>query len=197
MSKNEHDAKHVAFGGKTGLNIATFGGDDADRVGSDGVSINSTYSLGFTVGAFARVVLAKNWGVQVETGFSTRGAGTKVGRDERSPLDYSYVEVSTLARTQWVVRPIYEKLSIHGLLGPSLGYLLSAKRDEQDFTDSAERVDFGLHIGVGASLELPYGNPVIEVRYYYGFADIGGESGLDLKHRAFSILVGYEYGLQF
>lgn len=182
--------KRFFAGGKLGANIATFGGPDAD-----GTSIESTYSLGFAVQGFARFAFTKNWSLQSEFSYTTRGTGNIVQGTERSPFDFSYVELTLAARAQWALTPIHERLAFHALLGPSVGYLLSAKRDDIDLTSIAS-VDYGLQGGVGLSVTLPVGAPVLDLRYYYGIPDLD-ETERDVSHRAFSILLGYEVAVPF
>ena len=181
-------SKRFFAGGKLGANIATFGGPDADRE-----LVESTYKTGLTFNAFARFAFTEHWSVQPELAYTTRGSGVVVGGDEQPPFDFSYFELTVLAHTRWSLSPIDQRIAIYALLGPSVGYLGNAKREDTDLTDIAS-VDFGLTVGVGLAITLPFGSPFLNGRYYYSFFDLD-ETQREVSHRAFSILLGYEIGL--
>ncbi|MCG8421857.1 MAG: PorT family protein [Proteobacteria bacterium] len=201
---NSKQRRRLVVGGKVGLNIATLGGPDADRSSPDGQTrVESTYSLGVVIDAFARLPIIEPWtiqfGVQPEFTFSSKGTGVEVNGTERSDFDYSYLELAVLAHGRRAFSSTRNRVSIHGIVGPSVGCLLEARQGERVFTDEAKRIDMGLHGGVGLSVSLPYGAVVLEARYYYGLTGLNKESAStnDIRHRTISILLGYEMALPF
>ena len=77
----------------------------------------------------------------------------------------------------------------------STGYAFYIGQGDAEFTMTG-RLDAGLTAGMGLSVALPYGHPILEARYYYGLLDpFEGSAGLDESHRTFSILLGYEVPL--
>ena len=177
-------------GGKLSVNVATFGGRDAD-----GDFIESTYSLGFSINLFARFAFTKHWSIQSELAYATRGTGVVLEGKKKSPFKFSYSEFVIVAHAQRALSRIHERMAVHALFGPSIGYLLSAERDQMSLTDISS-IDFGIHGGVGLSLAVPFGAPVLEIRYYYGIRDLD-KTQRDVSHRAFSIFLGYEALLPF
>lgn len=190
----ETTAPRVFVGGRLGPSLATLGGPDADRQ-----FVESTYSFGFSIGVSARLAIFDHWSIQSELAYSSRGSGVEVtspGEESTRPaLDYSYIDIALLVQPRWTLPGMGQRLTIHGSLGPSVGYLLEARQGDSDFTESADRVDFGIHGGIGLDVLLPFGTLSYESRYYHGIAGIGGESDLDVSHRNFSFLFGYEVSL--
>ena len=179
-------------GGKIGPSGATLAGPDADRD-----RFESTYKLAYAIHLFGRMNLATHWALQTELAYATRGSGVEIDGEARVPFDFSYGEFSLIAHTRWPLTFWDDRLVFHGLLGPSVDYVLYAGEADREFTDDVDRLDIGLHAGIGFSFELPYGNPVVEARYYHGLLDPFEPSGLDESHRTISVLVGYEVALPF
>ena len=187
-------AWRLLIGSKLGLAAATFGGPDANRSFPDGDVIESTYKLGFAVNVFGKLLITDNWGVATEVSYATRGAGAKYNGEDRPPFDFSYLETIVLGTFQVPLAALSERLSFHIVLGPSLSYLLYAGIDGTEF-DDVKTIELGVHGGFGASVELPFGNPLIEIRYYHGFLDPFERTGLDESHRALTFFIGYEVAL--
>ncbi|MCG8420543.1 MAG: PorT family protein [Proteobacteria bacterium] len=183
-------SSHFAAGGKIGVNIATFGGPDADRD-----EIESTFSPGFAINAFARFAFIERWSIQSEISYTTRGARYVVDGERRSPFDLSYIEFAIAPHVRWPLSRIYKRLAIDSYIGPAVGYLLSAQRAGKELT-GFKSIDFGIQGGVGLYLSLPFGALLADVRYFFGIPDID-ETPLNIKNRAFSILLGYETPLPF
>ncbi|MCG8422949.1 MAG: PorT family protein [Proteobacteria bacterium] len=177
-------------GGKLGAIVATFGGPDAD-----GEFIESTYSAGFAVNAFARYVLREHWSIQSELAYTTRGSDSTVEGEDRPPFDLSYLELTFAIQTQWTLSQINKHIQAYAYLGPAVGYLLSAEREGRELT-GFKSVDYGLYGGAGLNFALPFGTPLFDIRYYYGIPDID-ETQRNISHRAFSVFLGYEVPLPF
>ena len=177
-------------GSKFGPTVGTFGGPDANRF-----DIESAYALGILVNVFARLKFTERWSMQSELAYSTRGARYVVDGNKRPPFDLSYFEFFIAAHAAWHLSRVHPRLALHSFLGASVGYLIRAAQGNTELTEVAG-TDFGFYGGAGVSLALPFGTPLLDIRYYYGMRDIDG-SHLDINHRAFSFLLGYEVPIPF
>ncbi|KAF2513699.1 PorT family protein [Flavobacterium zhairuonense] len=168
------NAQDVKFGVKGGLNFANLGGDlDGDGVTS------------FHVGALAEIKLSDKFAVQPEVLFSGQGADfSEDGFD--STLKFSYLNIPVMAKYY-----VIEKLSIEA--GPQIGFLLSAKNEDEDVKDSFKSVDFGVNFGAGYDFTEHF---FAGVRYNVGLsniADVPDEADFKTNNGVFSVSVGYKF----
>jgi hypothetical protein len=168
----------VSFGGKAGLNLSTFGGED-----NDGAKMKP----GFHVGAFADIPVSGAFSVQPEVFFSTQGAKFEEdGTDYKSNM--GYINVPVLAK--------YSTASgFYALTGPQIGFLLSAKGkaegESEDIKELFKKTDFSWALGVG----YKFGNNIgVAARYNLGLSNIwDGEDG-SLKNNVIQVGLTYSFG---
>ncbi len=168
----------VSFGGKAGLNLSTFGGED-----NDGAKMKP----GFHVGAFANVPVSGSFSIQPEVVFSKQGAKFEEdGMDYKSNL--SYINVPVLAK--------YTTASgFYALTGPQIGFLMAAKAkadgESEDMKDFFKKTDFSWALGVGYN----FGNNIgVVARYNLGLSNIwDGEEG-KLKNSVIQVGLTYSFG---
>lgn len=190
-------SKRVGFGGKLGLSLATFVGDDA----------RPTYANnpGLTLGGFVRIRLHEWISLQPELLYISKGPRVAPDGMLTNTFDVPYIEVPILARIRIPAGSRVEPyLAPYLLVGPAAGLLLSFEITDQDDgsvadrTDLANRIDLGLVLGAGARVPLSTWNApgaiVFDMRYDRGLITLdAAEGGEDLKNRVFAFMLGYEY----
>jgi hypothetical protein len=188
-----HRRAYVGIGG--GLGLVTLGVPSPDE------SFKYTSKLGFTAGLFAGWRLAEVVAVQIEAGFSAKG-----GETARDGLPFAifyrdYVEFPLLLK---FMAPLSDRIAPHASLGPALGILLQAESDLADgrhieLTDRTERIDLGIMIGAGASIEVGASGAVyVDARYNHGLLNtnkIATSEESESTNRAFYVTVGYQTDL--
>lgn len=172
-------AQDIKFGAKAGLNIADFGGD-AETSGS---------RTGFHVGAVAEFKLTEQFSIQPELLYSMQGAKfeTLDGFDVvEEDMKLDYLNIPIMAKYY-----LFEGFSIQA--GPQVGFLMSAKAEDEDVKDSFKSIDFALNGGVG--YELPLG-VFFQARYSAGLANVADGEGSDdysINNNVISVSVGYKF----
>lgn len=189
------------FGAKVGVGVVTWGGADAD---DDFLSTDG--KLGLSLAGFANLeideLVSLDWKpwrlmLQSEMLYATKGAGIEIGT-ARGAYNLSYLEIAVLPRVEYAVSG--KKFSPYALLGPAIGFLLSGEiKNSQgnvtDIKDDFTSTDFGLVLGLGADVPISaYATLVFELRADLGLTSIDGQGdGDDIKNRAYSLMVGYQY----
>lgn len=172
-------AQDIKFGAKAGLNIADFGGD-AETSGS---------RTGFHVGVIAEFKLTEQFSIQPELLYSMQGAKYETVIDfdiVEQDMKLDYLNVPIMAKYY-----LFEGFSIQA--GPQVGFLMSAKAEDEDVKDSFKSIDFALNGGVG--YELPLG-VFFQARYSAGLANIADGEGSDdysINNNVISLSVGYKF----
>jgi outer membrane immunogenic protein len=174
------------FGVSAGINVANM------SFKSQGVTESLTSLVGFKGYVFYDLPLGGSFSLENELGFDGMGAKLK---DPTSGITYT----ESLSYLTLAILPKFNVpqtgLSIY--LGPSLGYLLSAKSSGggQSASDTDNYNSIDLFGEIGASYYLPMGFG-LTARYMAGITNIvkdaqSGESG---HNSAFSITLAYKFG---
>ncbi|MFO7257146.1 MAG: porin family protein [Bacteroidota bacterium] len=148
------------------------------------LSMTDDSKFGLLAGVYLTAMLSDRVGIQPELAYSSMGSK----QDEDGTVKLNYIALPVLLRYQIVDQ-------IHLLVGPQASFLMSAKYeedgDEEDIKDSVKGLDFGAVFGVGADISRFN----VGLRYGLGLANIfdedGGE-GVEVKSRAFQIVLGYK-----
>lgn len=189
----------VHVGGKIGLGLVAWGGEDASND-----FLTTTSKLGFSVAAFARLNINEllplgrgrlNLAIHPEVIYATRGAGIEIG-DAMGSYDLSYLAVALLPRIGYSL----DRLAPYVVVGPELGFLLSGEivnsmGNATDIKDDFKSTDLGLVVGLGTDfLMSARGALVLELRANLGLVSIDGQGdGDDIKNRGLSFMLGYQY----
>ncbi|WP_340065838.1 porin family protein [Ascidiimonas aurantiaca] len=164
------NAQKVELGVKAGINFATVTGDNT----SDIESITEFQSFGFV----AEIPLSEKFSFQPEFMYSVQGFDTN---DDLVSLKYLNIPL---------MGKYYVAKGLSMEAGPQLGYLLSAKQEDNDVDDNFNRIDFGVNFGLGYKLEngLNFG-----ARYNLGLSNINDIDELNDKNRngVFQVYVGF------
>ncbi|MES2812078.1 MAG: porin family protein [Bacteroidota bacterium] len=168
------NAQETKFGVKAGLNMADWGGDDADGLDS---------KVSFHVGGFAEIKLSDKFAFQPELLYSAQGAKADGGS-----YDVNYLNIPLMAKYFAT-----EKFSIEA--GPQVGFLMSAKAnpdsgDSVDIKDELKSTDFGFNLGLGYNFTE---NLSAGLRYNLGLSQVIDADDVDVKNNVFSLSVGYKF----
>ena len=165
-------AQDVNFGVKAGVNFASIGGDDTGDLSS---------LTSFHAGVVAEIPLSDKFSFQPELVYSAQGATLDADGDVDIKLDY--INVPLLAKFY-----VADNFSLYA--GPQIGFLASAKVEDEDIKDSVKSIDFGINLGLGYKMESGLN---FAAGYNLGLSDINDdseESGSN-QNGVFQVSVGY------
>jgi hypothetical protein len=186
--------KAVYLGAKVGPNLATYGGEHAD-----GEIIQSNNKLAFEVGGYVGLKLHPSLLVASEIALASRGTRIVINGEDVGSDDLKYLQIPVFVQA---VLPFESKIQPYALVGAAFGILLSAMEESNqgnstDIKDKFTSTDLSLLLGIGTHLEIgSRGAIILEARYMGGLRDVFDEDiplDIELKNRAFSVLVGYQY----
>jgi hypothetical protein len=195
MSPKISTALDVRIGMKIGLNLSDI---DASAFGE---TIDYKPKIGYCAGGFYTINIIKEFAIQPEILFSTKGAKTtytRWGSIYHSSLNFSYLEIPILAK---FTMPTLSDFKPFIIAGPSIAIKLSSKEKVKgersswkEDIDSLKVVDFGLIFGAGFDLVQMI---TVDVRYNLGLTNtiknMAEES--NFKNRVFSVTVGFSFNL--
>lgn len=147
--------------------------------------------IGFSGGLFVTIPAAPAIGIEMDVLYSQKGAKfSSSGVTGTVKLDY--LDVPVLAR----IGTSTAKTRLAVFAGPSFGIKLRARTKtefpgqvgESDISTQVSAFDIGLVVGAG----VESGVLRLDGRYQWGLSNIDKE-GMDMKNRAFSILVGFKF----
>ena len=190
----------MQIGPKAGLNIASIGGDDADKI-LEGRSLDS--KTGFAGGLFFMYQFSKMFAIQPEAYYTMKGATySEGGADLTISLDY--IEVPVLFKLLIPIEGSNLKPSIFA--GPSIGFNMTAKSkveveggesQENDFKDETESTEFSLAFGGGLGFMVGKNELGIDVRYILGLNTFDKSSDpWDLKNNVINVNAYFGFALQ-
>lgn len=172
------NAQTTSFGLKAGLTAANM------KASGGGTSFTYDTKMGFYLGALAEIGISENFAVQPELYYAIMGAKFKGEGSEK--LNLNYINLPVLLK--------YKSQGFSAILGPQIGYLVSAKDKydggNDDVKDEFKSTEISALIGAGYTLTNGLG---FDARYQLGLSDIikdnDGEGSL--KNNAF--IVGLHY----
>ena len=166
------NAQEVTFGVKAGVNLASIAGDDTDGVSS---------LTSFHIGGVAEISFSDKFSFQPELLYSAQGYSY-----DSFDVKLDYINIPLLAKYY-----VAEGFSIEA--GPQVGFLMSAKAEDEDVKDFVSGIDFGLGIGVGYKMDSGLN---FAARYNLGLSNINdGEGSDDFKNQnnVIQLSVGYMF----
>lgn len=163
---------NVQFGIKGGLNFANVNVEDADDDAFDNLT-------SFHLGALAHIHMTDRFALQPELFYS--GQGAKDGDDK---LKLGYLNLPVLGQVMFG-----EGFRLQ--TGPQVGYLMSAKNNDDDIKDEFNKIDFSWVFGAGYLTSMGIG---IDARYNLGLSNINETDAIKVKNRVFSVGLFYQFG---
>jgi hypothetical protein len=181
----------MAAGLKTGLNVATLYGDDIEE---------SDARIGFCLGGFSSLNLAKNFALQGEVLYTQKGAYDEeyvLGELLKTTIKVDYLELPLLAKLVLptgggLVPSVYLGPAVAFEMGSSFEFELGGLKVEGDLTDVKD-VDIGLVLGTGLGFGPGPIGFLLDFRYTAGLVSIDdtpGENQTDLKNSVATLSVG-------
>ena len=193
-------AQHIfRLGPAVGLNMASLSIEGtSDNSIHAGAVVGAVVELGFfPIGALSIQPHFVQKGTNVEQPFTVFGTNVKYS----GPTSLNYIEVPVLLK--FSLHPL--PLSPYLLVGPNVGFLLSASADSlvasgntssSDIKNHVASTDIALDVGVGIEMEiLPLTSLTADLRYSFGFTN-DNDSGSNAIHtRDIKLIVGVLFGL--
>lgn len=169
----------VNFGGKAGVNLATFSGDVEDV----------KMKIGYHVGALVQIPVSESFLIQPELVFSAQGAKSE-GTEDDVKANFNYLNIPIMAKYQ-------STSGFFAETGPQIGFLMSAKMKagdtDVDVKEYYKSTDFNWAFGLGYQMASGFG---VNARYNLGLSSIYDEDVDDekVKNSVFQIGVFYVLG---
>ena len=172
-----------------GLNLASLSFDPDP----DGVDLSNR--TGFGIGGVLSFGLGETLALQLNPMFLQKGVkakATELGITLETELKASYIEVPAMLKFAFGS----SDTKPYAMVGPTVGFLLSAKQDETDIKDDVKSIDFGLTFGGGVSLPMGNNTVFVEGRYSLGLSDINDDSDPNadkVKTKGIQIMAGITF----
>ncbi|MEW7278131.1 porin family protein [Aquimarina sp. 2201CG1-2-11] len=187
--------EEIRFGAKAGINFATITGDETDNVGG---------KTGFHVGAVVEIPLSEKFAFQPEILYSTQGSKYESSFEvfnetttEETTTKLNYLNIPLIGKFY-----IVEGFSLQA--GPKVGFLLSAKREQEDtdsegtetedvdIKDTTKGLDFGVNFGLGYQMDMGL---FFDARYNLGLSNINDIEGSSAKNQnnVIQLSIGYKF----
>lgn len=182
---------------------AAFGWATRYRAKGTPGDLTAAYRKAFYFGISSHLNLyGLSWGrigVQPQVLLTRRGTTLKYEGDTIFTDSMDYLDVPLLAR---VLVPVSGSVSAYAVVGPRIGFLLSAKSTDLNGTvqvlEGFDRVDMGATLGVGAAFAImPQFLLTLEGRYDQGFTntDDARSDNPGTRNRAFFFTLGIDMEL--
>jgi hypothetical protein len=152
---------------QTEFNWGAVGGVNAAKI----LTSSKTKPInGFHAGLITEFKFPKNFGIETDVLFSSKGTRIEVTniaqQKERWEYKLSYIDVPVLAKLYF--------LKVFNLqVGPQASYLMSADYNGTNVKDQLNTFDFGVVGGVGLDVWVLH----TSLRYNYGLTDIDSKDG--------------------
>lgn len=172
-------AQHSGFGLKAGLVMS----------GTKSGEVSTRMIPGGTIGAYFALRAGPRMELQPEARLTTLGYGFTLPDGDRGSTRLLYAQVPVAAK-------LYIGNTFNAAVGVQMGRLLVAQQivggESTTVTDSYEKWDHGLILGVGADM---VSGVDLCLRYYSGLRPINREDDIYLpRNRAWLLTVGYRLG---
>lgn len=166
------------FGIKAALNMSKFAGDDKDF----GTGLDPKFRMGVAFGGFAHISFSDQFGFQPELLYSMEGAKYEESGLEAT-IKTDYINIPLLIQ--------YKASGFYAETGPQIGFLMSAKAEDEDIKDGMKGTNISWLIGLGYKLPSGFG---FGARYNLGLSNIVDEDEADVKTGGFQIALFYSFG---
>lgn len=203
---------HAQVGLRGGVNLTDWFGDDVESTDrKTGLSLGASFGL-VSIGPVQLV--AEAYYRQKGTGFALADFQTGETPPEELPetveFGIDYLEIPVLARVN--LPPLSNSLGMYVIGGPAFAWRIDCGFETEVSTGTSatncddlssenlgetfESYDIGAAGGLGFDIALPgrVGALNLEARYTGGLKRVGAD-GTDVKNRAFSLTLGYSFGI--
>lgn len=174
-------AQNTSIGIKGGLNLADLAYEN---------DLETSFKPGLLVGGFITYSTDSGFGFGGELNYVMRGTELV---DQNITLNYLELPLYV----KYFFGQPGEKLRPKVMLGPSLGFLLSADAATNDVSENFETIDAGLMLAGGVNYSLGGGKWLnLDLRYTYGLTNISAfENAPEVFNRNLALTVGVSFPL--
>lgn len=193
VAQNATPVKGItAKGFKVGVTMANLTGDFDEVFG-----VESKMKIGFAGGGFLTYNFSPTFAIQPEVLYCMKGAKADTDEGEKIKLDYIVVPILI----KYMI-PTEGKIAPNLFAGPEVGFLMSAKAEDEDIKDDLKSIDFGIAFGAGVDFAMESGKIMLDARYTLGmmslpdFDDGEGEGDEDepsVKNATIMVTLGYGF----
>ena len=164
-------------GMKVGANLADLSGDIS----------NNTMKFGFAGGGFITYMFSPQFGIQPELMYIMKGTKADVGD---AKLKFDYIDLPILLK---FAIPTEGNIKPNLFAGPAVGFLLSAKADDEDVKDYLKSINMCVAFGAGVGIQMESMMVTFDARYTLGVTNINDEGEGDLKTRDITFMLGFSF----
>lgn len=202
-----YSQEHIAFGVKTGLNLAHATGKASSSDTAIGYDEGRT---AFHAGIIAELSLSETLSIQTELLYAQQGASyfydnrSSDGSRVDSELNLDYITLPILAKYE-----AFNRFSLE--FGPQIGYMINSEIDNETLTsgfmipqtltvesinikEDVNNFDVGVALGMGYELDSGL---LFQARYVLGLTEVFKNStyttSTDLKNAVFQLSMGYKF----
>lgn len=178
----------TAKGFKVGVTMANLTGDFKEFF-----EVDAKMKIGFAAGGFLTYSFSPTFAIQPEVLYCMKGA--KADTDEGEKIKLDYIVVPILLKYSF---PTEGKVAPSLFAGPEVGFLMSAKAEDEDIKDDLKSIDFGIAFGAGVDFAMETGKIMLDARYTLGMTNLPDfeedeESDLSIKNATIMVTLGYGF----
>lgn len=175
----------VAFVTVSNAQVAVRAGVNFANLSSEqnGTSVDLSSNIGLQLGLTYEMAVGETLAFRPGVLFSMKGAKIEVSdNDIKTKLNYLEIPLDLVYKAGM--------LDIHA--GPYLGFLMSAKNEDDDIKDGTESLDFGLNVGGQYNINAMLG---VGVNYGLGLANLikDAPDNTSSKNRNLSVYLTYAF----
>jgi hypothetical protein len=163
---------------------------------------NADIYQGYSVGGFVEYLTKNTISLQAELNYQKKGQKfTPEGTSSTVRREFNYLTVPVLIKGNFHDGGLGDNWDLSVFTGPYAGFLTSAhsnirangKTSPVDINNEAEKTDFGLLFGAGASYKVgTSGAIILELRYQMGLSEVD-KLDTDLRNKGMGITLGYRF----
>ncbi len=163
------------FGVKAGANFS--------NVNVEGTDADIKATSGLHLGVLAHVHVTDRFAFQPELVYSMQGAKSEFAGED-SKLKLHYINIPVLGQVMFGD-------GFRLQTGPQVGFLLSAKEEDEDVKEDFNKIDFSWSFGASYVTSTGIG---FDARYNLGLSNISESDEVKARNRVFQVGIFYLFG---
>ena len=132
-------------------------------------------------------MFSPQFGIQPELMYIMKGTKADIGD---AKLKFDYIEMPILLK---FAIPTEGNIKPNLFAGPAIGFLLSAKADDEDVKDYLKSINMCVAFGGGVGIQMESMMVTFDARYTLGVTNINDEGEGDLKTRDLTFMLGFSF----
>jgi len=181
----------IFIGPSAGVNWGIF------KVENQSEGVSNSSRIGVAIGVIADFPLDKIFSIRVEPSYIQKGTEI-TAQPTINKFHFGYLQVPIEAKVSIPTSIV----NVHIIVGPNIGYLLSAKFQSTDFAqeldikDGYKNYDFALDAGVGLDYPVsPMVKAGIDIKYSLGLVNIDKGTAGAINTRGFQLMAGILFAI--